>query len=68
MQVLKDNWLIWMPKLFQKVKIESETHKKTYLLFLHIIKEFSGKSSDDICERKPCVFIKHRIMIVAREQ
>lgn len=27
-QVLKDDWLIWIP---QKVKVESETHRRTYL-------------------------------------
>ena len=53
MQVLKDNWIIWMPKISQKVKIESETHRKTYLPFLHILSECREKSAEEICERKP---------------
>jgi len=52
LQVLKDNWLTWIPKIFQKVKVESQTHKKTYLPFLHVISECSEKSAEDICERK----------------
>ena len=58
-QVLEDNWLICVPKIFQKVKVGSQTHKKTYLPFLPVISECSEKSAEDICERKPHIFIEY---------
>ena len=64
MQVLEDNWLIWVPKIFRKVKVESQTHKKTYLPFLPVISECNEKSAEDVCERKPHVFIGYHIMII----
>ena len=57
MKVLKDNWLIWLPKLAQKVKVESQTHRKTYLPFLHVLSECSEKSAEGISERKPYIMI-----------
>ena len=63
MKVLKDNWLIWVPKIVQKMKVESQTHRKTYLLFLHVLSECSKKSAEDISERKPYMILTVEIMI-----
>jgi len=45
-------WKIWIPKIYEKVKLEAGLHRKTYLSFLPLISEYADKSTEDICEGK----------------
>ena len=49
------NWKIWIPKIYQKVKLEAGLHRKTYLSFLPLISQYEDKSVEDICEGKHAV-------------
>jgi len=51
------NWKIWIPKIYQKVKLEAGLHRKTYLSFLPLISEYADKSAEGICEGKHAVQI-----------
>ena len=50
MKNVHDNWNVWVPKIFQKAKLEAQQHKKTFQDFRHILMEFADKSEEDLCK------------------
>ena len=44
-------WNIWIPKIYQKVKLEAGLHRKTYLSFLPLLSQYADKSIEDIYGR-----------------
>lgn len=65
MKFLKENWLIWIPKIFIEVEIECQTHKKNtypfYAAYQSVVKSqlkiFVNVSLRIICVRVYLMFV-----------